>query len=62
MAVESKRVSAAEILGVRLRHAWDEYKIYAESCVDKGIFPAPFGTTTEEKQLREAVAAYHVRS
>jgi hypothetical protein len=61
MAVEGKGISAMEALKERLRQAWDRYKIYAEASMDQGVFPAPFGATTEEKQLREAVAEYHVR-
>lgn len=38
-----------------LRRLWENYKIYAESCIEAGVFPAPFGATEEERELKKTI-------
>lgn len=39
----------------KLKEVWNRYRLYAESCIRNGNFPAPFGTTKEERDLKEEV-------
>lgn len=43
----------------RLIELWNRYKIYAESCIKTGVFPAQFGATSEEKELKEQIELYY---
>jgi hypothetical protein len=42
-------------LNSELLDAWNKYKIYAEACIKSGAFPAPFGCTEEEMNLKMKV-------
>jgi len=38
-------------LNAELKRIWDNYKIYADSCIEAMSIPAPFGVTEEEKEI-----------
>lgn len=47
---------------IELKRIWTHYKIYADSAIEAGCIPAPFGAVHEEKIVIDLIKEYHQRA